>query len=90
MKAQVTRRPGIPARLDVLSGAADRRARRTPACPTIRSTCRRSKLKEVTAAQVQEVARKYLVDDNLTVAVLDPQPVGERKPAPPVPPEHRH
>jgi zinc protease len=31
------------------------------------------KLQEVSAAQVREVARKYLVDDNLTVAVLDPQ-----------------
>jgi zinc protease len=30
-------------------------------------------LQEVSAAQVREVARKYLVDDNLTVAVLDPQ-----------------
>ena len=47
------------------------------------------KLKEVTSAQVQEVARKYLVDDNLTVAVLDPQPMGDQKPAPPPPPEHR-
>ena len=33
------------------------------------------KLQEVTAAQVQEVARKYLVDDSLTIAVLDPQPL---------------
>jgi zinc protease len=33
------------------------------------------RLKEVTAAQVQAVAQKYLVDDNLTVAVLDPQPM---------------
>ncbi len=31
------------------------------------------KLQEVSAAQVREVARKYLADDNLTVAVLDPQ-----------------
>jgi len=31
------------------------------------------KLQEVSAGQVREVARKYLVDDNLTVAVLDPQ-----------------
>jgi zinc protease len=43
------------------------------------------KLKEVTAAQVQEVARKYLVDDQLTVAVLDPQPLDNAKPAKPVP-----
>jgi len=33
------------------------------------------KLQQVTAEQVREVARKYLVDDNLTVAVLDPQPL---------------
>ena len=46
------------------------------------------KLKEVSAAQVQEVARKYLVDDNLTLAVLDPQPmVGHKRPPSP-PPEH--
>ena len=48
------------------------------------------KLKEVTAEQVQEVAKKYLVDDNLTVAVLEPQPLGDRKPMPPPSPEHRH
>jgi zinc protease len=41
------------------------------------------KLTEVTAAQVQAVARKYLVDDNLTLAVLDPQPIAGRKPPPP-------
>ncbi len=38
------------------------------------------KLQQVSAAQVQEVARKYLVDDNLTIAVLDPQPLAGRKP----------
>jgi zinc protease len=46
------------------------------------------KLKQVTSAQVQQVARKYLVEDNLTVGVLDPQSMGERKPAPPPPQEH--
>jgi zinc protease len=46
------------------------------------------KLKEVTAAQVQEVARKYLLDDNLTVAALDPQPMASRRPALPPPAEH--
>jgi zinc protease len=41
------------------------------------------RLQEVTADQVREVARKYFVDDNLTVAVLDPQPLpGGRKPQP--------
>lgn len=41
------------------------------------------KLQEVTAEQVREVARKYLIDDNLTVAVLDPQPLpGGKRPRP--------
>jgi zinc protease len=41
------------------------------------------KLQEVTADQVREVARKYFIDDNLTVAVLDPQPLpGGRRPRP--------
>jgi len=34
----------------------------------------------VTAALVQEVARKYLVDDSLTVATLDPQPLDAKPP----------
>lgn len=33
------------------------------------------KLKAVTPEQVQAVAKKYLVQDNLTVATLDPQPI---------------
>jgi len=37
------------------------------------------KLKAVTAEQVQAVAKKYLTDDRLTVAVLDPQPLPEGK-----------
>ncbi|MBL3590630.1 MAG: insulinase family protein [gamma proteobacterium endosymbiont of Lamellibrachia anaximandri] len=32
-------------------------------------------LKAVTAEQVQQVARKYLIEDNLSVANLDPQPM---------------
>jgi zinc protease len=41
-----------------------------------------SRIQQVTAAQVQEVAKKYLIDDELTVAVLDPQPLeGKKKPA---------
>jgi len=44
---------------------------------------RLEKLKAVTAGQVQEAARKYLVDDHLTVAVLDPQPLDGVKPAKP-------
>jgi zinc protease len=39
------------------------------------------KLRLVTPAQVQAVAKKYLVDDSLTIAVLDPQPLDGRKPA---------
>lgn len=34
-------------------------------------------LQAVTAEQVRNVAEKYLIDDSLTVAVLDPQPLSE-------------
>jgi zinc protease len=33
------------------------------------------KLKAVTSEQIQAVAKKYLVKDNLTIATLDPQPI---------------
>ena len=42
------------------------------------------KLQAVTAEQVQQVAQEFLQDDNLTVAVLDPQPLSgkpKHKPA---------
>jgi zinc protease len=32
------------------------------------------KMQSITPSQVQAVAKKYLVDEGLTVAVLDPQP----------------
>lgn len=32
------------------------------------------KIRSVTPQQVQDVAKKYLIDDHLTVAILDPQP----------------
>lgn len=48
-----------------------------------------AKLRAVTPAQVQQVARTYLIDDALTVAVLDPQPL-EAKPARPAVPGVRH
>ena len=38
------------------------------------------KLKAVTAEQIRAVAAKYLVEDVLTAAVLDPQPLGTRAP----------
>ncbi|MDN5936318.1 MAG: insulinase family protein [Nitrosospira sp.] len=42
------------------------------------------KLKAVTAEQVRDVAKKYLKDERLTVAVLDPQPMEQKAPrAPP-------
>jgi zinc protease len=43
------------------------------------------KLQAVTPEQVREVAKKYLKDDSLTVAVLDPQPLDQKAPfaAPP-------
>ncbi|HHJ80539.1 MAG TPA: insulinase family protein [Candidatus Tenderia electrophaga] len=33
------------------------------------------RIQQVTAEQVQKVAKKYLIDDSLTVAVLEPQPM---------------
>jgi zinc protease len=39
------------------------------------------KLQAVTAEQVRDVAKKYLNDDSLTVAVLDPQPLEQKAPA---------
>jgi zinc protease len=38
------------------------------------------KLQAVTAEQVREVAKKYLKDDSLTVAILDPQPLDQKAP----------
>lgn len=38
------------------------------------------KINQVTAEQVQQVARKYLLEDHLNVAVLEPQPMTEAKP----------
>jgi len=40
------------------------------------------RLSAVTAEQVQAVARKYLSEDRLTVAVLDPQPMDNHQPQP--------
>ncbi|MBI5612165.1 MAG: insulinase family protein [Gammaproteobacteria bacterium] len=37
-------------------------------------------IRKVSARQVQEVAQRYLVETNLTVAVLDPQPMSRRAP----------
>ena len=42
------------------------------------------KLKAVTSEQIQAVAKKYLIKDNMTVATLDPQPIDPNaKPATP-------
>ena len=38
-----------------------------------------AKLRQVTSAQVQDVAKKYFVDDQLTVGVLLPQPIDKTK-----------
>lgn len=48
------------------------------------------KLQQVTSEQVQAVAKKYLIDDNLTVAYLDPQPLdtAPRRAAPPAGARH--
>ena len=46
------------------------------------------KLKAVTSEQIQAVAKKYLVKDNMTVATLDPQPIDPN--AKPVGMPHTH
>jgi zinc protease len=40
-----------------------------------------NKLREVTPEQVREVAAKYYVEDALTIADLDPQPLAGKRPA---------
>ena len=35
------------------------------------------KVNQVTAEQVRDVARKYLIEENLNIAVLDPQPINQ-------------
>jgi len=40
------------------------------------------RIKAITARDVQTVARKYLVDENLTVAILDPKPGAKARPRP--------
>jgi len=37
------------------------------------------RIRAVTPDQIQEVAKKYLIDDQLTVAILDPQPIQAKK-----------
>ena len=38
-------------------------------------------IRAVSPEQIQQVAKKYLIDDRLTVAVLDPQPINQQSPA---------
>lgn len=49
-----------------------------------------ARIKAIDAAQVQAVARKYLIDDALTVATLDPQPITNKQPAQPAVAGSRH
>jgi zinc protease len=37
-----------------------------------------SKVNQVTAEQVRDVARKYLIEDHLSIAYLDPQPINNK------------
>ncbi len=39
-----------------------------------------ARLREVTAAQVQDVAKRYFIDDHLTIGTLDPQPLPKGQP----------
>lgn len=56
--------------------------------PYQQSTRLLSKLNEVTAAEVQAVAKKYFQDDTLTVAVLDPQALPSQPRAAALPTRH--
>ncbi|KAF3981316.1 MAG: insulinase family protein [Methylococcales symbiont of Hymedesmia sp. n. MRB-2018] len=38
-----------------------------------------NKINQITAQQVRDVAQKYLLEDKLTIAYLDPQPITEQK-----------
>jgi zinc protease len=49
-----------------------------------------ARLRQVTAAQVQAVARRYFGDDELTVAILRPQPLSAARPARAAVPGARH
>jgi len=58
---------------DSIYGQASRIGRmRSLGLPPDAATLITEKLRQVTAEQITEVARKYLVDDQLTVAVLEP------------------
>lgn len=48
------------------------------------------RIRSVTAAEVQAVAKKYFTDAALTVAVLDPQPLDSAPRRPPAAPAPRH
>ena len=61
----------------------------TVGLPVAELDARVKKLQAVSADQVREVARKYLVDDQLTVATLDPQPL-DTLPSRPAVPGMRH
>lgn len=54
---------------------------RTVGLPFDSADAQARKLRAVTAEQVQQVARRFFVDDALTVAVLDPQPGGATRTA---------
>jgi len=84
VKAQVTASQ-VYARDSVYYQAMRMGMLQTVGLPPDSSDLQVKKLQSVTADQVREVARKYLVDDNLTVAVLDPQPLPGGKPPRPVP-----
>lgn len=48
------------------------------------------RLNAVTPEQIRQVAKKYLTDDGLTVAVLEPQPLNDAAPHRPMPAAGRH
>ncbi|MES2408280.1 MAG: pitrilysin family protein [Pseudomonadota bacterium] len=57
----------------------------TAGLPISEIEARVKKLQAVTAEQVRDVARQYLVDNELTVATLDPQPFDDKPERPGIP-----
>jgi len=74
--------PGIQARFDFRPVDGNRPVRDGGLCPIGTSIAVLERVKAVSAEQVRAVAKQYFVDDQLTVVVLEPQPLAQARPAP--------
>jgi len=48
------------------------------------------RIRQVTPEQIQQVAKKYFIEDHLTIAVLDPQPIVQPPKPSSLPSDHHH